>query len=61
MKTTVIGHRQGEAKEGEYEGGPGHSDLLVKTLKLEDANPVSTPGEDPKTEREQEESQLLEG
>ena len=30
-------------------------------LMLEDANPVSTRGEDPKKEREREESQLLEG
>ena len=68
MKTTVIDHRQGEAKEGrilnrvhgwEYEEDQRHSDLLVKTLKLEDANPHQ--GEDPKKEREQEESQLLEG
>ena len=35
--------------------------LLVKKLKLKDANMVSTPGEEPKKEREQEESQLLEG
>ena len=35
--------------------------FLVKTLKLKDANMVSTPGEDPKKEREQEASQLLEG
>ena len=75
IQTTVIGHREGEAKEGrvlnrllsackngwEYEEDQRHSDLLVKTLKLEDANPVSTPGEDPKKEREQEESQMLEG
>ena len=30
--------------------------LLVKKLKLKDANMVSTTGEDPKKEREQEES-----
>ena len=75
MKITVIGYRQGEAKEGgvlnrilrackhgwECEGDQRHSDLLVKVLMLEDANTVSTRGEDPKKEREREESQLLEG
>ena len=53
MKRTVIGYRQGEAKEGgvlnrilrackhgwECEGDQRHSDLLVKMLMLEDANP----------------------
>ena len=35
--------------------------FLVKTLKLKDANMVSTPGEDLKKEREQEAFQCLEG
>ena len=62
IKTTVIGHRQGEAKEGRVLNRKLRACKHgVKMLKLEDANPVSTPGEGPKKEREQEESQLLEG
>ena len=71
MKTTLIGHRTGEAREGrvlnrviracsagwEYEGDQRHAELVVGAMGLKSANTVTTPGEDAKKE---EESLLLE-
>ena len=74
VKTTLIGHRKGEAPEGrvlnrviracsvgwEYEGDQGHAELVVGVMDLKSANTVTTSGEDAKKEKEEEESRLLE-
>ena len=74
VKTTLIGHRKGEALEGrvlntiiractagwEYEGDQRHAELVVGVMDLKSANTVTTPGEDAKKEKEEEESRLLE-
>jgi hypothetical protein len=45
----------------EYEADPRHAELLVKSLNLEEAKPVSTAGEDEKEWKMEEESESLEG
>ena len=73
VKTTLIGHRKGEAPEGrvlnrviracsagwEYEGDQRHAELVVCAMDLKPVNTVTTPGEDAKKEKE-EECRLLE-
>ena len=60
IKTHLIGKKENMSQEGkvlnrvlrrtedgwEYEADPRHAELLVKSLKLEEAKPVSTAGED---------------
>ena len=45
----------------EYEADPRHAELLVKSLNLEEAKPVSTAGEDEKEWKMEGESESLEG
>ena len=66
IKTAMIGHGHHENREGrilnrvlratesgwEYEADQRHSDLLIKALNLQEANPVVTPGEDEKKDTE---------
>jgi len=73
IKTSVIGHGPGEQVEGkvlnriiratkdgfEYEADQRHGELIVKTLSLDAARPISTPGEDGKPWLEEEEAKLL--
>jgi len=74
MKTKIIGKRMGEEREGrvlnrlvritedgwEYEPDLRHAELIVKELQLEEANAVSTPGEDEKRWEEEENEEPLE-
>jgi hypothetical protein len=45
----------------EYEADQRHAELIVKTLGLEESKEVSTPGEDDKPWKEEEEAELLKG
>ena len=65
VKTTLIGHRKGEAPEGrvlnrviracsagwENEGDRRHAEPLVGAVDYKSANTVTTPGEDAKKEK----------
>ena len=73
IKTHKIGGKENMSHEGkvlnriirrtqhgwEYEADQRHAELIVKTLKLEDAKAVSTPGEDEKEWLMEEESEKL--
>ncbi len=75
VKTKVIGRGKGEDKEGkvlnrvirvteegwEYEADQRHGEMIVNTLNLQEAKGVSSPGEEDKPWRLEEESRKLEG
>ena len=75
IKTKIVGDARGEETEHrilgrilrvtdsgwEYEADPRHAELLIKTLRLEAANGVRSPGEDERTWEEEENAVLLQG